>query len=387
MFAVFDGHGGAEVAQYCARHLPEFLKNLQEYKTGDLKSALEQAFIEFDKLLIEPSVIEELKKLAGSEYGQSGDEEDEEEENESSLLRQEAEIPIEDLLARYSSPRESNTSDSKGIEKSNIPSHLKDEALKKKPISPYLRAKPGPSSSSSGASSYSKSCCSSSTSIDPEASNRFEPCSSSSSGGSLPNGRVQWSSHRKIGSDNDSVSSSVSETLDEKSEMCTVSSSRSSEIRDSDKCDSNVSESCDADESNSPSECDSKPSNGETSQEKEACVSTSTDASPMKKSMVSERYNDTSSTSMDEPTSSSKGKGKKKKIVPTKVETPACSASNTYQAFLENHEEEDSDSEDDFRVTSESSDEVEGKISQFESEISSKKAHFLKFFIVFLYFR
>lgn len=370
MFAVFDGHGGAEVAQYCARHLPNFLKNLEEYKAGDLKSALEQAFLEFDKLLIDPNVIEELKKLAGSEYVASGGEEDEEDENESSRLREEAEIPIEDLLARYSSSTSSKDSGivapSNEVRKDNIPSHLREEALKTKPISPYLRAKPGPSSSSSGAPSSSKSCCSSSTSSDPEASNRFEPCSSSSSSSSssLPNGRIQWSSRQKVGSENDSVSSSVSETLDEKNEMCRVSSTRTSEVRESDKCDSNVSESCDvvcADASNSLNECDSKPSNGETCQEKESCVSTSTDATPMKKSTESDGCNDTSSTSIDEPTSSSKGKGKKKKIVPTKVNTPACSASTVYQDFLNDFVEDEFDSGDDFRVTSESSEEVGSK--------------------------
>jgi serine/threonine protein phosphatase PrpC len=35
LFAVYDGHGGSEVAKYCALHLPEFIKENSVYISGD----------------------------------------------------------------------------------------------------------------------------------------------------------------------------------------------------------------------------------------------------------------------------------------------------------------------------------------------------------------
>lgn len=41
LFAVFDGHGGAEVAKFCKQYfLAELLKNAA-FKNGDYKTALE----------------------------------------------------------------------------------------------------------------------------------------------------------------------------------------------------------------------------------------------------------------------------------------------------------------------------------------------------------
>lgn len=37
LFAVYDGHGGSEVAKYCALHLPEFIKENAVYKSGDFE--------------------------------------------------------------------------------------------------------------------------------------------------------------------------------------------------------------------------------------------------------------------------------------------------------------------------------------------------------------
>merc|ERR1712123_541974 len=59
LFAVYDGHGGHEVAAYCSLKLPDFIKNIEDYKT-----ALEQSFVEFDATIIERSVVERLKKIA-----------------------------------------------------------------------------------------------------------------------------------------------------------------------------------------------------------------------------------------------------------------------------------------------------------------------------------
>lgn len=52
-FAVYDGHCGAEIAQYCSKYLPDFLKNSKRYKKGEkLEEALSDSFIRFDESLL-----------------------------------------------------------------------------------------------------------------------------------------------------------------------------------------------------------------------------------------------------------------------------------------------------------------------------------------------
>lgn len=63
---MYDGHGGAEVATYCSQKLPDFIKNNEAYKTGDLVQALEDAFLGFDATISTTEVMEILKELAGN---------------------------------------------------------------------------------------------------------------------------------------------------------------------------------------------------------------------------------------------------------------------------------------------------------------------------------
>ncbi|XP_064605130.1 probable protein phosphatase CG10417 [Liolophura sinensis] len=105
LFAVYDGHGGAEVAQYCALHLPDYIKQTQAYKEGDLNKGLQEAFLGFDETLTWPHIIKELKHIAGV------DDDAEEKEagvvpasrNETDMLLAEANMPLEDVLAKYDS--------------------------------------------------------------------------------------------------------------------------------------------------------------------------------------------------------------------------------------------------------------------------------------------
>lgn len=66
LFAVYDGHGGHEVAAYCADHLPNFLKNTETYQQGDFEKALVDAYLGFDLLLTQPDVVKILHTIAGA---------------------------------------------------------------------------------------------------------------------------------------------------------------------------------------------------------------------------------------------------------------------------------------------------------------------------------
>ncbi|VDK50763.1 unnamed protein product [Anisakis simplex] len=98
LFAVYDGHGGSEVARYTALHLPDFLKAKDSWKSGDYQKALDEAFLEFDALLRSNEVLKELKVMAGmpnAEHSENSDDEDKE------ALCEEAAMPLESLLEKY----------------------------------------------------------------------------------------------------------------------------------------------------------------------------------------------------------------------------------------------------------------------------------------------
>ncbi|KAH8379982.1 hypothetical protein KR009_008303 [Drosophila setifemur] len=47
-FAVYDGHGGATVAQYAGKHLHKFVLRRPEYNENDIERALQQGFLDID---------------------------------------------------------------------------------------------------------------------------------------------------------------------------------------------------------------------------------------------------------------------------------------------------------------------------------------------------
>jgi serine/threonine protein phosphatase PrpC len=51
LFAVFDGHGGKCVAQYCAAHFADVLTANASFKAGDVGKALTETFLRMDELL------------------------------------------------------------------------------------------------------------------------------------------------------------------------------------------------------------------------------------------------------------------------------------------------------------------------------------------------
>ncbi|KAK0174817.1 hypothetical protein PV327_010544 [Microctonus hyperodae] len=187
LFAVYDGHGGHEVATYCASKLPEFIKQTDAYKRGDIRQALIDAFLGFDATLAKPEIIKILKEISGNnvsekEKDKDGNEIDSDDEDNVSNLKREAEMPLEQVMAKYQLDS----------------SQFKNEKFGKRlntPVatSPYLRCrrardKAGGSSSSlspAGAGCSSSSSSSSSSSAawntnEADVSSSCQPCGSTS---------------------------------------------------------------------------------------------------------------------------------------------------------------------------------------------------------------
>ncbi|XP_036405063.1 protein phosphatase 1G [Megalops cyprinoides] len=105
MFAVYDGHGGEEVALYCSKYLPEIIKEQTAYKDGKLQKALEDAFLAIDSQMTTEEVIKELAQIAGrpqeEEVKEKVADEDDVDNEEAALLHEEATMTIEELLIRY----------------------------------------------------------------------------------------------------------------------------------------------------------------------------------------------------------------------------------------------------------------------------------------------
>lgn len=131
-FAVYDGHGGPEVALYCSLYLPKYLKALKAYEKKDFMQALKDAFIGFDGTLLENKVIEELKKLADKDglsedpLPEDDDEVEEEEDDNVDDLCKLARMPLNEVLQMY---------------KKNPSVNRVKEGNCSKPLSPYLKGK------------------------------------------------------------------------------------------------------------------------------------------------------------------------------------------------------------------------------------------------------
>ncbi|CAK74382.1 unnamed protein product (macronuclear) [Paramecium tetraurelia] len=65
LFAVFDGHGGSEVAIFAERHFREELMKNKNYQQKNYEKALTETFFKIDKMLQEPSGQDELNKIRG----------------------------------------------------------------------------------------------------------------------------------------------------------------------------------------------------------------------------------------------------------------------------------------------------------------------------------
>ncbi|XP_066253113.1 probable protein phosphatase CG10417 isoform X1 [Euwallacea similis] len=95
-FAVYDGHGGHEVAQYCSQKLPQYIRETEAYKKGDIEQALIDGFLGFDATIATPEVVSILKEIASEKEAEESDEE----ENYHNLY-EEASMPIEKVIEKY----------------------------------------------------------------------------------------------------------------------------------------------------------------------------------------------------------------------------------------------------------------------------------------------
>lgn len=62
-FAVFDGHGGEQVALFCEKYMTDYLMNNEEYKCKNYAKALEETFVELDYMLLSEEGHEKMKGI------------------------------------------------------------------------------------------------------------------------------------------------------------------------------------------------------------------------------------------------------------------------------------------------------------------------------------
>ncbi|KAF9824882.1 hypothetical protein SFRURICE_015280 [Spodoptera frugiperda] len=63
-FAVYDGHGGSNIAEYAGKHLHKFVTARPEYHLGNIEEALKQGFLDLDQAMLEEDMLQ--TKVAGS---------------------------------------------------------------------------------------------------------------------------------------------------------------------------------------------------------------------------------------------------------------------------------------------------------------------------------
>jgi len=100
LFAVFDGHGGPEVAEWSSKALPQLIAQ-QLQKQSDLSqfsATLQELFIQHDESILSDAVIAELHAIAGRDIPQT---EKSEMQDELEELEADNELTHEQLLAKY----------------------------------------------------------------------------------------------------------------------------------------------------------------------------------------------------------------------------------------------------------------------------------------------
>lgn len=107
---------------------------MEAYKSGNYEQALKDAFLGFDKTLLQPEIIDILKVLAGEKNFVDGDDSDalDDDEDENLVeLHEEGSLPLDEVMEKY-----------KGHPSMPSLKKLKESAGNgSKPQSPYLRGR------------------------------------------------------------------------------------------------------------------------------------------------------------------------------------------------------------------------------------------------------
>jgi serine/threonine protein phosphatase PrpC len=73
-FGIYDGHGGAQVARFCAKYMPDQLVATPEFRNGNIADALKATYLAIDDKLRQPNnaeVLNQLKAKSGNEGNSS----------------------------------------------------------------------------------------------------------------------------------------------------------------------------------------------------------------------------------------------------------------------------------------------------------------------------
>lgn len=133
-FAVYDGHGGHEVAVYTSKKLPGFIKENSDYLKGNVHKALIDSFVEFDRTITDREVVQELLRIKGNDFD-SGEHDPEEVDH----LYKEATMSIEEVMAKYAEDGQARARPT--LKNRAIDGLVAGSSKSQKPISPFLRAK------------------------------------------------------------------------------------------------------------------------------------------------------------------------------------------------------------------------------------------------------
>jgi len=104
LFGVYDGHGGAEVAEWISKKFPDILKKEIEEEKIDLNEAfgkrIQEIFVKTDEMITTDEVIKELFEIADKKVPEQVVDRDEI-RGELDELNEEAEMTHEELLKKY----------------------------------------------------------------------------------------------------------------------------------------------------------------------------------------------------------------------------------------------------------------------------------------------
>ena len=70
LFAVFDGHGGSEVAKYCGKNVVDVFKSIEKEKSGNIKDALIETFLKLDENMLKEAGQKELREFKDNPEGE-----------------------------------------------------------------------------------------------------------------------------------------------------------------------------------------------------------------------------------------------------------------------------------------------------------------------------